>query len=161
MISDPACQSQAERIRTSPTPPCPSLAHFATGKIPNLESGCGPARLSPGEPNEFVAQIYPRMTVIQQHHAVWLGETDNRNLKELLLPCHGTNSGENASSVPTAVTDKHYRGGRLSCCNTLVVSGPERTYARAESFPATGKAMRPVTTPQLLSLEAHTRQSET
>jgi hypothetical protein len=40
----------------------------------------------------------------EQHHAVWLGETDNGNLKELLVPYHGTNSGENASSVPTAVT---------------------------------------------------------
>jgi SOS response associated peptidase (SRAP) len=41
-----------------------------------------------GEPNELVAQIHPRMPVIlpEQHHATWLGETDNGNLKELLLP---------------------------------------------------------------------------
>jgi putative SOS response-associated peptidase YedK len=41
-----------------------------------------------GEPNELVAQIHPRMPVIlpEQHHAAWLGETDNENLKELLLP---------------------------------------------------------------------------
>ena len=41
-----------------------------------------------GEPNELVAQIHPRMPVIlaEQHHAAWLGETDNGNLKELLLP---------------------------------------------------------------------------
>jgi putative SOS response-associated peptidase YedK len=41
-----------------------------------------------GEPNELVAQIRPRMPVIlpEQHHAAWLGETDNGNLKELLVP---------------------------------------------------------------------------
>ena len=41
-----------------------------------------------GEPNELVAQIHPRMPVIlpEQHHAAWLGGTDNGNLKELLLP---------------------------------------------------------------------------
>ena len=41
-----------------------------------------------GEPNELVAQIHPRMPVIlpEQHHAAWLGETNDGNLKELLLP---------------------------------------------------------------------------
>jgi len=41
-----------------------------------------------GEPNELVAQIHPRMPVIlpKQHHAAWLGETDDGNLKALLLP---------------------------------------------------------------------------
>src|SRR5438132_5294553 len=41
-----------------------------------------------GEPNELVAQIHPRMPVIlpAQHHAAWLGETDDGNLKALLLP---------------------------------------------------------------------------
>ena len=41
-----------------------------------------------GEPNELVAQIHPRMPVIlpERHHAVWLGETNDGNLKELLLP---------------------------------------------------------------------------
>jgi putative SOS response-associated peptidase YedK len=41
-----------------------------------------------GEPNELVAQIHPRMPVIlpEQHHAAWLGETDNGNLKALLVP---------------------------------------------------------------------------
>jgi putative SOS response-associated peptidase YedK len=41
-----------------------------------------------GEPNALVAQIHPRMPVIlpEQHHAAWLGETDDGNLKELLLP---------------------------------------------------------------------------
>jgi len=38
--------------------------------------------------NELVAQIHPRMPVIlpEQHHATWLGETDDGNLKALLLP---------------------------------------------------------------------------
>jgi putative SOS response-associated peptidase YedK len=42
-----------------------------------------------GEPNELVAQIHPRMQVIlppEQHHAAWLGETDDGNLKALLAP---------------------------------------------------------------------------
>src|SRR5215475_5518058 len=41
-----------------------------------------------GEPNELVAQIHPRMPVIlpEKHHAAWLSETDDGNLKELLVP---------------------------------------------------------------------------
>jgi SOS response associated peptidase (SRAP) len=41
-----------------------------------------------GEPNELVAQIHPRMPVIlpEKHHAAWLGETEDGNLKELLVP---------------------------------------------------------------------------
>jgi hypothetical protein len=37
---------------------------------------------------ELVAQIHPHMQVIlpEQHHAAWLGENDNGNLKELLPP---------------------------------------------------------------------------
>src|SRR4029077_18886071 len=40
------------------------------------------------EPNELIAQIHPRMPVIlpEQHHAAWLGETDDGNLKALLVP---------------------------------------------------------------------------
>jgi putative SOS response-associated peptidase YedK len=40
-----------------------------------------------GEPFELVAQIHPRMPVIlpEQHHAAWLGETDDGNLKALLV----------------------------------------------------------------------------
>jgi hypothetical protein len=38
--------------------------------------------------DELVAQIHPRMPVIlpEQHHAAWLGETEDGNLKELLVP---------------------------------------------------------------------------
>jgi len=41
-----------------------------------------------GEPNELIAQIHPRMPVIlpEQHHAAWLGETEDGNLKDLLVP---------------------------------------------------------------------------
>ena len=41
-----------------------------------------------GEPNELVAQIHPRMPVIipERHHAAWIGETNNGNLKALLVP---------------------------------------------------------------------------
>jgi hypothetical protein len=36
--------------------------------------------------NELVAQIHPRVPVIlpEQHHAAWLGETEDGNLKGLL-----------------------------------------------------------------------------
>ena len=39
-------------------------------------------------PNELVAQIHPRMPVIlpEQYRAAWLGETEDENLKELLVP---------------------------------------------------------------------------
>ncbi len=38
--------------------------------------------------NKLVAQIHPRMPAIlpEQHHAAWLGETDDGNLKDLLVP---------------------------------------------------------------------------
>ena len=41
-----------------------------------------------GEPNALVAQIHPRMPVIlpEQHHTAWLGETEDGNLKQLLVP---------------------------------------------------------------------------
>jgi hypothetical protein len=39
-----------------------------------------------------IARIYPRMPVIlpEQHHAAWLGETENGKLKALLLPYPAT-----------------------------------------------------------------------
>ena len=48
-----------------------------------------PRLVETATPNELVAQIHPRMPVIlpQKHHAAWLGETDDGNLKELLVPC--------------------------------------------------------------------------
>jgi putative SOS response-associated peptidase YedK len=41
-----------------------------------------------GESNELVAQIHPRMPVIlpEQHHAAWLGESDDGNLKAYWSP---------------------------------------------------------------------------
>jgi putative SOS response-associated peptidase YedK len=56
----------------------------------NLENGCALARLSQASlTNELVAQIHPRMPVIlpKQHHAAWLRETEDANLKELLVAC--------------------------------------------------------------------------
>jgi len=49
-----------------------------TGKTPNLGSGCELARLSQASPMNS--------SHIKQHHAVWLGETENGNLKKLLVP---------------------------------------------------------------------------
>lgn len=61
---------------------------WETGEIPNLGSGCALVRLSQEEPNALVAQSHPRMPVIlpEQHHAAWLGETEDGNLKVLLVP---------------------------------------------------------------------------
>ena len=41
-----------------------------------------------GEPNELVAQVHTRMPVLlpEEHHAEWLGEVENGDLKELLKP---------------------------------------------------------------------------
>jgi putative SOS response-associated peptidase YedK len=41
-----------------------------------------------GDPNELVAQVHTRMPVIlpEEHHAKWLGEIDDGDLKELLKP---------------------------------------------------------------------------
>ena len=58
------------------------------GRSRNLENGCATCTFITREPDELVAQIHPRMPVIlpEQQHAVWLGETEDGNLKELLLP---------------------------------------------------------------------------
>jgi len=41
-----------------------------------------------GDPNELVAQVHTRMPVIlaEEHHAKWLGEMEDGDLKELLKP---------------------------------------------------------------------------
>ncbi|MGA8655873.1 MAG: SOS response-associated peptidase, partial [Chthoniobacterales bacterium] len=46
-----------------------------------------------GEPNELVAQVHTRMPVIlpEEHHAKWLGEAVENDLKELLKPFPGEN----------------------------------------------------------------------
>ena len=46
-----------------------------------------------GEPNELVAQVHTRMPVIlpEEHHAKWLGEAVENDLKELLRPFPGEN----------------------------------------------------------------------
>jgi putative SOS response-associated peptidase YedK len=53
-------------------------------KDPQTDEWLRTCTIITGEPNELVAQIHPRMPVIlpEQHHAVWLGETENGNLKE-------------------------------------------------------------------------------
>jgi putative SOS response-associated peptidase YedK len=57
-------------------------------KDPESEEWLRTCTIITGEPNELVAQIHARMPVIlpEQHHAAWLGETDDGNLKALLLP---------------------------------------------------------------------------
>jgi putative SOS response-associated peptidase YedK len=59
-----------------------------TGKDPESGEWLRTCTIITGEPNELGAQIHPRMPVIlpEQHHAAWLGETEDENLKELLLP---------------------------------------------------------------------------
>jgi putative SOS response-associated peptidase YedK len=41
-----------------------------------------------GDPNELIAQVHTRMPVIlpEEHHAKWLGEAEEGDLKELLKP---------------------------------------------------------------------------
>jgi putative SOS response-associated peptidase YedK len=41
-----------------------------------------------GDPNELVSQVHTRMPVILpvEHHSVWLGETEDGDLRELLKP---------------------------------------------------------------------------
>ncbi|MBV8969991.1 MAG: SOS response-associated peptidase [Verrucomicrobia bacterium] len=57
-------------------------------KDPQTDEWVRTCTIITGEPNELVAQIHPRMPVIipETHHAAWLGETDDGNLKELLVP---------------------------------------------------------------------------
>jgi putative SOS response-associated peptidase YedK len=57
-------------------------------KVPKFGEWVRTWTIITGEPNELVAQIHPRMPVIipEQHHAPWLGETEDGNLKELLVP---------------------------------------------------------------------------
>ena len=58
-------------------------------EIPNLEEWLRTCTIITGEPNPArQRRIHPRMSVIlpEKHHAVWLGETDDENLKELLVP---------------------------------------------------------------------------
>jgi putative SOS response-associated peptidase YedK len=47
-----------------------------------------PCTIITGEPNELPAQVHTRMPVIlaDEHHAKWLGETQDGDLKELLKP---------------------------------------------------------------------------
>jgi putative SOS response-associated peptidase YedK len=46
-----------------------------------------------GEPNELLTQVHNRMPVIlpEEHHAKWLGEVENGDIKELLklFPAEG------------------------------------------------------------------------
>ena len=65
-------------------------ASLVPSKKQNPESGewLRTCTIITGEPNELVAQIHPRMPVIlpEQHHAAWLGETDDGNLKRCCSP---------------------------------------------------------------------------
>jgi hypothetical protein len=61
-----------------------------TGGYSTCSGLCAQPRLYhiPVAAHLYVAQIHPRMPVIlaERHHATWLGETDDGNLKELLVP---------------------------------------------------------------------------
>jgi putative SOS response-associated peptidase YedK len=53
-----------------------------------VASGCNTCTIITGEPNELLAQVLTRMPVIlpEEHHAKWLGEAQDGDLKELLKP---------------------------------------------------------------------------
>jgi putative SOS response-associated peptidase YedK len=65
-----------------------SLVFGRDGGIHPQANGCAPVPLSRVDPNELVSQVHTRMPVILpvEHHRVWLGETENGDLKELLKP---------------------------------------------------------------------------
>jgi hypothetical protein len=57
------------------------------GRIPNLKSGSALARLSQANLTNELARADPSPYAgPEQHHPAWLGETENGNLKELLVP---------------------------------------------------------------------------
>ena len=58
------------------------------GGIHPQVNGCAPVPLSRVILNELVSQVHTRMPVIlpMEHHSVWLGETEDGDLKELLKP---------------------------------------------------------------------------
>jgi putative SOS response-associated peptidase YedK len=55
---------------------------------PSTDEWLRTCRIITGHPNEFVEQIHTRMPVIlpDEHHAIWLGEVEDGDLKELLKP---------------------------------------------------------------------------
>jgi putative SOS response-associated peptidase YedK len=57
-------------------------------KDPATEDWLRTCSIITGDPNELVAQVHTRMPVILalEHHAKWLGEIEDGDLKELLKP---------------------------------------------------------------------------
>jgi putative SOS response-associated peptidase YedK len=57
-------------------------------KAPSTDEWLRTCSIITGESNELVAQVHTRMPVIlpEEHHAKWLGEVENGDLKELLTP---------------------------------------------------------------------------
>jgi putative SOS response-associated peptidase YedK len=57
-------------------------------KDPATEERLHTCTIITGDPNDLVAQMHTRMPVIlpEEHHAKWLGESEDGNLKELLKP---------------------------------------------------------------------------
>ena len=77
-------------------------------KDPATEEWLRTCTIITGDPNDLVAQIHTRMPVIlpEEHHAKWLGESEDGDLKGLLKPlpadqtriwaiCPRVNSSEN------------------------------------------------------------------
>jgi putative SOS response-associated peptidase YedK len=62
-------------------------------KDPQTDEWMRTCTIITGDPSELVAQIHPRMPVIlsEQHHAAWLGETQDEN--QLLVPTLPTGCG--------------------------------------------------------------------
>jgi putative SOS response-associated peptidase YedK len=52
------------------------------------ENPLGSCTIITGDPNDLVAQIHTRIPVIlpEEHHARWLGEVEDGDLRELLMP---------------------------------------------------------------------------
>jgi putative SOS response-associated peptidase YedK len=57
-------------------------------KDPATEEWLGTCEIITSDPNELVAQVHTRMPAIlpEEHHAKWLGEIEDGDLKQLLKP---------------------------------------------------------------------------
>ncbi|MGA8658956.1 MAG: SOS response-associated peptidase family protein [Chthoniobacterales bacterium] len=66
------------------------------GKIQRPTTGCAPAQSLPANPTNWSPKVHTRMPVIlpEEHHAKWLGEAENGDLRLLAAESAGSFLGE-------------------------------------------------------------------
>ena len=92
--SDPALAGAADQLqhRSEPgrsgDPPFVFAGLWEGWKDPSTSEWLHTCTIITGEPNELVVEVHTRMPVIlpEEHHAKWLGEAQDGDLKELLKP---------------------------------------------------------------------------